>query len=157
MKEIYHFKVELKGHVESLILCVKPAAYGKKINIFSNYFKELNVPVKIENASSGLPIKDSFDLEYRFVFENSFTKKVKNYDISSKRNLPRVLMDLGRAIDEDLRGALCFKNTLNKMVRVVSDNGVKTKRGARKFLPFDGKCGKSRKQSDKDLRYLTGV
>ncbi|MDP3026866.1 MAG: hypothetical protein Q8N63_04100 [Nanoarchaeota archaeon] len=120
MEKIYYFDLKLELNNGNPFLSIKPRSYFKKEIPYPINFRELNVPIKINKY----PVNDASELEYFLDFEGSFNGEGEQSNPFNRNNLIRVLSDLEKTIDEDLKKALCRESKLNKKVKVISDNGL---------------------------------
>lgn len=121
MEKTYFFKLKLQESAGNYVLNIKPVTRTKRQAPYPIDFAELNTPVIMNKFST----TNSSDLEYFLDFEKSFDKKGENYNVLNKKNLRRVLSDLGRIADEDLRKDICGESKLRgKRYKVISDDGL---------------------------------
>ncbi len=122
MERRYYFRLTLKYEDKTPILNIRPVTFFHNLIPYPINFRELNVPIIVNRFS-----EDSFDTEYILDFENSFTETGENYGetYSHRKNLRRILNDLVRISDKDVRRALNGEiNLKGKRFSFKSDNGL---------------------------------
>ena len=121
MEKTYNFKAWLDYKLEGPILTIKPfSTYKNKPIPYPITFKELNVPIKVNESS----IEDSFDLEYLLDFEESYNREGE-FVCKNKFKLIRVLNDFSIKVDEDIRNAINGNKKLDgKKISFTSDDGL---------------------------------